>query len=170
MVFTGTYDHAIDAKNRLAIPSEIRAQLQREAAVRRSGDGEGGDNDARPVALYVTLGERGALCLYTEQGFEQRAAELDRSELDADQLLAYERVLFSLAQRVEMDSAGRIRLPEQLLKRTGLAGEVVLLGVKDHMEIRDRAAWHDYVESLLQSQPQMLMNPRKAMKKAPSTV
>ena len=155
MVFTGTFEHTIDAKNRLAIPSEIRASL------RDSGD------PSRPerVHLYVTLGEGNALCLYTEQGFEQRAIELDNSELEADQLLAYERIFFSLARRVEVDKQGRIRLPESILKMTDLSPEVVLIGVKDHIEIRDRQTWQTHVQQLLSASPQILMNPRRAMKR-----
>lgn len=154
MVFTGTYEHTIDSKSRLAIPAEVRAQLQREAA-----------GTEIPPCFYVTLGEGGTLNLYTEAGFEQRARELDDSELEPTQLLAYERLLFSLAQRVEMDKQGRVRLPESLLKRTELGTDVVLLGVKDRLEIRDRAAWHSYVEQLLKAQPDLLMNPRQAMRK-----
>lgn len=154
MVFTGTYEHAIDSKNRLAIPSEIRAQVQRQA-----GTGEG-----EPVHLYVTLTEGQALALYPEDAFEQRARELDESTLDADELLNYERLFFSLARRVEIDKQGRVRLPEQLLKRTGLHSEVVLLGVKDHLEVRDRDAWLDYVQQMLADKPELLMNPRRAMR------
>lgn len=156
MVFTGTYEHTIDAKNRLAIPSEIRSQIQRSAGV---GDGE-------PVCVYVTLGESQALCLYTEAGFEQRADELDRSELDPAQLLEYERVFFSLARRVEIDRQGRVRLPENLLKQSHLETEVVLLGVKDHLEVRDRKSWQEYVEQILRGQPGVLRNPRQAMRQA----
>jgi MraZ protein len=155
LVFTGTYEHAIDAKNRLAIPAEIRAQVQRQA-----GTGEG-----EPVHLYVTLTEGQALALYPEDAFEQRARELDSSELDADELLNYERLLFSLARRVEIDKQGRVRLPEQLLGRTGLSGDVVLLGVKDHLEVRDRDTWQDYVQQMLAQHPDVLMNPRRAMRR-----
>ena len=109
------------------------------------------------------LGEGQALCLYTESGFEQRAAELDHSELEPDQLLAYERLMFSLARRVEVDKQGRIRLPENLLKMAKLGSEIVLIGVKDHLEIRDRETWQTHVQQMLMSQPQILMNPRRAM-------
>jgi MraZ protein len=155
LVFTGTYEHAIDAKNRLAIPAEIRAQIQREA-----GTGEG-----EPVHLYVTLTEGQALALYPERAFEQRARELDDSALEADQLLNYERLLFSLARRVEIDKQGRVRLPENLMQRTSLNGDVVLLGVKDHLEVRDRESWQQYVEQMLAQNPDLLMNPRRAMRK-----
>lgn len=154
MVFTGTYEHAIDAKNRLAIPSEVRGQLQRR----------GGQQTERAIGFYVTLGEGQVLCLYTVEGFEQRATELDRSELEADELLAYERLMFSLAQRVEMDKQGRVRLPENLLKRSSLGNDVVLIGVKDHLEVRDREAWLAYVQEVLVSDPKVLMNPRRAMR------
>ncbi|MFW6059025.1 MAG: division/cell wall cluster transcriptional repressor MraZ [Phycisphaeraceae bacterium] len=155
MVFTGTYEHTIDSKNRLAIPSDIRHQIQRQM-----GAAEG---DA--IYLYVTLGEDQSLSLYTEEGFEQRARELDNSELAPQDLLDYERMLFSLARRAELDKQGRVRLPENLLKQTGLGSEVVLLGVKDHLEVRDRKSWMDHVQQVLQQQPQMLMNPRRAMRR-----
>lgn len=155
LVFTGTYEHTIDSKNRLAIPSDIRHQIQRQM-----GAAEG---DA--IYLYVTLGEDQSLSLYTEEGFEQRARELDNSELAPQDLLDYERMLFSLARRAELDKQGRVRLPENLLKQTGLGSEVVLLGVKDHLEVRDRKSWMDHVQQVLQQQPQMLMNPRRAMRR-----
>lgn len=160
MVFTGTYEHTIDAKNRLAIPAEIRDLLER-------ADGSG---RSEPVYLYATLGEqtqdgKRALCLYTKESFDQRARELDSSELETEQLLEYERLMFSLSRRVDLDTQGRVRLPESLLKMTGLGTDVVLLGVKDHLEIRDRTVWQSYVDRMLAEQPQLLMNPRRAMRR-----
>ena len=156
MIFTGEYEHTIDAKKRLSIPSEIRSALRAEL-----GLGE----DA-PVGFYVTLGESRSLCLYSEQGFAQRAEELSNSDADPDRLLAYEALWFSLARRVELDSAGRLLLPENLLGRTGLGSSVALLGMNDHMEIRDRDSWKQYVDQVLAEQQQILMNPRRAVRKA----
>lgn len=159
MVFAGTYEHSVDSKNRVAVPAEIRTQVKRRA----------GAVDGEPVVFYVTLGEdRQALCLYTERDFERLAEALDASERDPSEILPYENVYFSLAHRVEMDSAGRIRLPESLLKMTSLGSEVVLLGVKDHLELRDRAAWKAHVERVLQQRPEVLMNPRRALRASAS--
>lgn len=153
MVFTGTYEHTIDAKHRLAIPSEVRDLIYAAAGKR-----------AKTVFLYVTLGEGQSLYLYTEDRFDQRAAELIGSQLDPDQLLVYERMWFSLARRVELDGAGRIRLPENLIRRAGLGNEVVLLGNNDHLEIRDRDKWNAYLEQALAEQSHLLiMNPRRAI-------
>jgi transcriptional regulator MraZ len=155
LVFTGTYDHTIDTKNRLAIPAEVRTQIKRS----------GGKGKGDAVFLYVTLGMDGALCLYTEKGYEQRADELDHSEMDAEELLEYERVFYALSKSVEIDKQGRVTLPGDLLGRSGLGSEVVLIGVKDHLEVRDRKAWYEHLERMLQDRPQILMNPRLAMRR-----
>lgn len=115
--------------------------------------------------MYVTLGKDGTLCLYTEKGYEQRADELDHSEMDADELLEYERVFYALSRSVELDKHGRVTLPSDLLARTGLGSEVVLIGVKDHLEVRDRKAWYEHLENKLKDQPDILMNPRLAMRR-----
>lgn len=154
MVFTGTFEHSIDAKNRLAIPAEIRT------AIARSINASAGE----PVPLFVTMGEGQSLSLYTEPDFEKQANKLDESAMDATQLLEFERVFFSNARRVEMDKQGRVRLPESMLKLAGLAGDVVLLGVKDHLEIRDRSQWYDYLQQVRTQRPELVMNPRRAMK------
>lgn len=155
MVFTGTYDHTIDTKNRLAIPAEVRTQIKRSA----------GPDTRGAVFLYVTLGKDGTLCLYTEQGYERRAEELDHSEMDGEELLEYERVFYALSKPVEFDKQGRITLPSDLLGRAGLGSEVVLIGVKDHLEVRDRKAWYEHLERMLKDRPDILMNPRLAMRR-----
>lgn len=150
MVFTGTYEHAIDAKHRLAIPSDIRRDLQRSL-----GTGEG---DA--VVLYCVLGGPDVLCLYTEPGYSRLAEELRQSDLDPVELLEYEEIFYANSKRIEMDSAGRVRLPEHLLRQTGLSGEVVIAGAGDHLKIRDRSAWNSRLETVLKDRPNLLVNPR----------
>lgn len=181
LVFTGTYDHTIDPKNRLAIPSEVRAQIKRAARLAGVSDGDGGHGGDRSgdgdksggksggkgdgTYLYVTLAKGGTLCLYTEQGYGKRAGELDHSEMDPDELMEYERIFYSSSKLVELDKQGRLTLPGDLLSRSGLGTDVVLIGVKDHMEVRDRKAWYEHLERVLKDRPDMLMNPRLAMRK-----
>lgn len=150
MVFTGTYEHAIDAKHRLAIPSDIRRDLQRGL-----GAGEGDT-----VVLYCVLGGSDVLCLYTEPGYQRLAEELRGSDIDPMELLEYEEVFYANSKRIEMDSAGRVRLPDNLLQQTGLAGEVVIAGAGDHLKIRDRTAWRAKLEAALKDRPGLLVNPR----------
>ncbi len=149
MLFVGTYEHTIDAKQRLAIPSDIRDRLA------SSDEGD---------ALYAVLQEGATLCLYTERGFEKRAEQLDDSERDAEELLLYEQMFYSLAQRVEIDKQGRVRLPERVVEMAGLGKEVVVLGVKDHLEVHDRTTWREKMDRFLAERKDLLQNPRRIMK------
>jgi MraZ protein len=148
LLFTGTYEHAIDAKQRLAIPADVRDRLVP-------------DTDGR--AFYAVVQEGPTLCLYTERGFEKRAEQLDQSDLPPEQVLEYERIFFALARRVELDKQGRIRLPEQLLKMTDLDRDVVLIGVKDHLELHDRSSYYQRMSRMLEEKPELLMNPRRVI-------
>jgi len=150
LVFTGTYEHTIDAKNRLAIPSSIRTRVSR-----------GGEETG---VWFVTLGPNRTVCIYTEAGFQKRADELDSSERDPSEVLDYETFFFSMAHDVEMDKAGRLRLPQLLLDHAKLGKDVVLLGIKDHLEVRDRKQWNETINDMLENRPELLMNPRQAMR------
>lgn len=152
MLFVGSYDHTIDTKNRLSIPAAVRSQLQRDA-----GAGEGD-----PIFLYVTLGEENSLAIYTERGFEKRAQELEQSTVDPELLLRYERLLYSQSERVEMDKQGRVRIPDHLLQRAKLGTEVTMLGVGDHLEVRDRDPWKETLERDWEEyRRNLFVNPRR---------
>lgn len=126
MLFTGEFEHTIDAKNRLAIPAPIRA------AWRTEEDGAG---------WFAVPWREGLIRLYTERDFRQRAASTSLTLTPDEDEAELQATLFGLSARVEMDQAGRIRLPDDMLRLTGLGPEVTLVGARDRLEIRDRAAW-----------------------------
>lgn len=148
VLFVGWHELSIDAKQRLAIPSEIRSLLKPER------DGE---------ALYAVIQDGPTLCLYTETGFAKRAEQLDASPRPADEVLEYEQMFFGLASRLEIDKQGRVRLPERLMRFAKVDREVVVLGVKDHLQVHDRAAWEAKVARNMTERPELLMNPRRVM-------
>ncbi|MEM1167462.1 MAG: division/cell wall cluster transcriptional repressor MraZ, partial [Planctomycetota bacterium] len=99
--------------------------------------------------------------LYTERSFE-RAASTDGLSLTPDEDEAeLETTLFGLASRLPQDAAGRVRLPEDLLELVGLGSEVVLVGAKDRLEIRDRAAWKASRRSRLEQVPALMQRVRQ---------
>lgn len=154
MLFTGTHELSIDDKGRIAIPSHYRSRLD------PAKEGQG---------FYAVLLNGQVLALYTERGFEQLAEQLDRSERLPGSVIEYERAQFPLAEYLDVDKQGRVRLPQQLLQITGLAGEVVVQGVRDHMEICLKSEWQERLKQIL-SNPKLLMNPREAMRNtAPPT-
>jgi MraZ protein len=148
LLFVGTHELSIDDKGRVAIPSQMRSRLV------PAKDGQG---------LYGVLLNGPVLALYTERGFEQLAEQLDRSERLPGQVIEYERAQFPLAEFLEIDKQGRVRLPQHLLTETGLAGEVAVIGVRDHMEIHPLGAWKLKRQQILAT-PGLLMNPREVMR------
>lgn len=134
MLFTGQYEHSIDSKQRLAIPAEIRSQWRPEV--------HGGAWFALPWTGNI-------IRLYPELDFTNRAKNGFLSLTPDENESELKRTLFGLCERLEMDAAGRVRLPERLLKITGLGSEVVILGVGDCMEIMSRSSWKDSMASRL---------------------
>lgn len=142
MLFTGSYEHSIDAKHRLAIPAEIRSQWSFEE------DG---------AAWYALPWVREKVIrLYTERYFKSRAAGYFRSLTPGTDEAKLNRVLFGSAARLEMDTAGRIRLPERLITLVGLGGEVTLVGSGDWLEIQDREEWNRTMRADLEELPDLL--------------
>jgi MraZ protein len=119
-MFLGEYEHSLDSKQRLAIPAELRDQWKPE----RHGS-----------MLIAAPGQTGGLCLWPEKKFEEFADQIESGLMTADEVARANRRLFSRAARVPFDSAGRIRIPDRLLAEFGLSGTVVILGVRDHLEL-----------------------------------
>ena len=128
MTFTGAYGRTIDEKCRIAIPKPMRALL-----------GEGVE-----VTIYLAPGTNDSLNLYTAEGFERLAGQLAGASPTGAEVRAFSRLFYSQAQRVQVDRQGRIRIPGELADWAGLEREVILLGVRDHMELWDRGRWETY--------------------------
>src|SRR5262245_12727444 len=121
MIFAGHYEHSIDSKNRIAIPSKFRNRLD------RSRDGAG---------LYVVPGQPvNTLWIYAERHFETLADRAASALIPDQDQLRFEQAFFPWAELVDIDTAGRIVLPEKMLKRANLERDVVICGVRDHMEL-----------------------------------
>ena len=126
MLFLGEFEHTLDSKQRLAIPSEVRDMMSAKV------HGE---------AFIAAPGSNGTLWLWPEKTFEALSSALGGSLLGDDNLQELERLVFSQAARLPLDSAGRVRLPERLVQRFGLNGPVTILGVRDHLELSPPGRW-----------------------------
>lgn len=147
MIFTGEYEYTIDAKQRLAIPAEIRSRLDPEQ------DGH---------AFYLAPGPNGVPWLWPERIFEQMAGSMETSFLKPDESLEFEQLLFSQATRLDIDKTGRIRLPERVMARLDLGPTVTILGVKDHLELHDPERWNADREEKLAKQAEIVLRARRA--------
>jgi MraZ protein len=127
MLLTGTHPRTLDDKKRLALPRRLREQL---------GD---------PHTLFVTPGPDQCLWLYTQDGLERLAEKLDRSPAADAEVRVFRRLYFAQTEAVDVDRTGRILIPERLAQFAGLQHDVVLIGVRDHLELWDARRWQQYL-------------------------
>ena len=143
LLLTGEYEHTLDEKSRLFISNKLRSQIDAE---------EHGSN------FYLVLGANGILCLYPEKYFEQIALAVAPGTAAPDETVAFERISFALASRVELDRQGRLLLAEKVRKRAGLKNHLTLVGVRDHFEIWNSPQWEQYLsDNMAQYQQQMMV-------------
>lgn len=83
--------------------------------------------------------------VYTEQSFAQLGEQLGRGSPTAQGIRAFGRLFYAQAHRVATDRHGRLRIPAELARLSHLEKEIVLLGVRDHLEIWDRQLWEKYL-------------------------
>ncbi|MCB9679794.1 MAG: division/cell wall cluster transcriptional repressor MraZ [Alphaproteobacteria bacterium] len=115
----------LDAKGRLALPAPIRRAL-----------GEHG------VDSLVLTFHKGAVWGWTAGDFEEHVERplLARDPFDTD-VMDFTHAILSPAQDVEIDSAGRVRVPPPLRDLAGLDKEVVVSSVLNRIEIWDKDTW-----------------------------
>jgi MraZ protein len=137
MLFTGETARSIDEKQRISIPKEMRS-----AFVMERGES----------VVYASPGLNDSIWLWPEADFERWANMLEQSVLQEEAETALIRKLFSSTSRLELDKAGRIRLPEKLLAYAGIKGQAMLLGAKNHLEVVDASNWESPQEELMPQQ------------------
>lgn len=130
-MFVGTYEHRIDMKGRLVLPSRFRQEL---------GD-----------CVVVAMGMGSYVSLYTPLEWEHLLGKLQNvppsSGSRARDLC---RVLLATANEVLFDAAGRVLLPPLLREKAVLEQDVVVVGQRNHVEIWDRERWSSYQASVFQ--------------------
>ena len=141
LLLTGEYQHVVDDKSRVLISNKLRSQIDAE---------EHGSN------FYLVLGANGILCLYPEKYFEQIVLSVSPQTTAPDEAVAFERMSFALASKVELDAQGRLLINERLRKRAGLKKQITIVGVRDHIELWNSRNWEQYlVDNTPQYQKQM---------------
>lgn len=146
LLLTGEYELSIDEKNRLSIPTKVREQISPQ---------EHGS------AFYLVLGVNHILSLYPDQYYKRIALAVVPRTVASDESLAFERVNFALASRVELDRQGRVRINEKAVRRANLKERVTLIGARDHLEIWNRQQWQEYLSRNLGNHELMLLRARE---------
>ena len=125
----GEYEHTIDDKNRLTLPAKFRQAF---------ADG-----------LVLTRGIEQCLTAYPRAEWssivESRLRQLDPLSKEGRLMQRY---FYSGASEAELDKQGRVMVPSSLGDYAGLGKEVVVAGIRDHLEIWDRANWREHLAEI----------------------
>ena len=123
----GEYIHTIDEKSRVSMPAKFRTELGKK--------------------IIITPGLGQCLFIFTVKEWEKISKKLSDSETDLSFLKAdqrnFNRYMFGRAAEVEIDSIGRILIPDFLKERIGLKNSAAIIGVKDRVEVWNDKTWSE---------------------------
>ncbi|MDR3581748.1 MAG: division/cell wall cluster transcriptional repressor MraZ [Candidatus Pacebacteria bacterium] len=120
----GEFQHNLDTKGRMAIPAKFRDKLT--------------------AGAIITRGIDNCLFVFANPEWEALAAKLIALPLAQANSRAFVRLMLAGATDVEVDTQGRILVPDYLRKYAGLKKEVVVAGLYNRIELWDKATWAAY--------------------------
>ncbi len=123
-MFIGEYEHIIDSKKRLAMPSKFRNELGKEVVITRGLD----------KCLFV----------YPMKVWEELAQKLGTMPIGDAATRSFVRLMLAGAVDVVMDKQGRVVIPDYLKEYAGLKKNVTVAGLYNRLEVWDQEKWHRY--------------------------
>jgi MraZ protein len=123
--FFGRYEHSLDDKGRVILPSKFRGSFE-----------HGG---------YLTQYTDGCLSLWTPEQFDQQMENMKERAATSKQDRNLVRLWASTSHELEIDRQGRMAIPARLRDYAGLVADVLLLGAIDRVELWNRQTWDEKV-------------------------
>lgn len=120
----GEYIHSIDTKKRLSIPAKFRREIGKRAVLTRGLDR--------------------SLFLYSVDEWKKIAEKLSKLPAGQASTRGFVRLMLAGALDVEIDSLGRILVPDYLKEYAGIGESAVITGVYNRLEIWDERVWSEY--------------------------
>ncbi len=127
-MFIGEYRHTFDAKNRISLPAKFRKELGK--------------------AVVVTRGLDSCLFVYPKKAWEAEARKIAAHSTGGAAGRGLSRLMLAGASEAEVDSAGRILVPDYLKKFASLDTRAVVAGVSARIEVWDEKAWERYTATI----------------------
>jgi MraZ protein len=124
----GEYTHTLDPKKRLSLPSKFRKEMGK--------------------TVVLTQGLDKCLFLYSVKQWGIIAGKLSESSTGQSDVRDFNRFMLAGAVELEVDSLGRILVPDFLKDFAGLSSKVVITGVHSRAEIWDDVRWGEYKKKI----------------------
>lgn len=120
----GEYKHTLDAKKRVAVPARFRRELGKK--------------------IILTRGFDKCLFIYPTKEWDKLSEKLKTLPIGKSDTRNLNRFMFSGAVPTDIDTLGRIVIPDFLKDFAGLKTKVVMVGVQDRAEVWDEKTWNSY--------------------------
>lgn len=130
----GEYELTLDDKNRLLIPAEYRRSL---------------NPTDESTTFFIKLGKNNRPWMYSSARWLELASAGSSGMDPGDEDLERDHFNYGMTSKLDWDKQGRVVIPERILRKTGTGKEVMLVGIRDHLELWNRAAWEQYTDELL---------------------
>jgi MraZ protein len=127
-MFIGEYRHTFDAKNRISLPAKFRKELG--------------------ASVIVTRGLDKCLFIYPKSAWKKQAENISLHSTGGAAGRGLARLMLAGASEADVDSAGRILVPDYLKSFAGLKVKSVVAGVSDRVELWDENAWTSYTKGI----------------------
>ncbi len=135
-MFSGTYYHRVDEKGRIALPAKFRAEF------------------AQGVFLVPSVDK--CLYIYPLPLWEKLSPGFTPRPFDRSKMRRLGRFFFGGSSKTELDTQGRIPLPQDQRQKLNIKEDVVIVGVNEYLEIWDKETWEKEENELNQEAPQLL--------------
>lgn len=126
----GEYTHTIDEKNRISLPMKFRKEVGKK--------------------VVVTHGLDNCLFLYSVKEWEKIAEKLANLSMGQSDTRGFNRFMLAGAIEVDVDSVGRMLIPDHLKQFANLDGKVVFAGVHSRIELWNEGRWTNYKKQIVQ--------------------
>lgn len=123
-MFIGEYNHSVDPKKRLALPSKFRNEIGK--------------------TVVVTRGLDKCLFVYPLDVWKELAQKLGTMPIGESATRAFVRLMLAGASDVQLDAQGRVLIPDYLKEYAGINKDVIVAGLFNRLEIWDEVRWRDY--------------------------
>lgn len=127
-MFYGEFEHTLDRKGRLIIPSKFREAL-REHYIER---------------FFITRGLDKCLFMFAEDEWKVQEQKFKAMSFTKQEARRFNRLYFSGACEMIPDKQGRILIPSYLKEYAGIKKEVYIIGVSNRIEIWSQDNWNAY--------------------------
>jgi len=127
-LFSGEYQHTLDVKGRVIMPSKFRASL---------GD-----------SFVITRGLDNNLLVYSLDEWQKFYEKLSTLPLSNKNSRNFSRYFLASAVECETDKQGRVLIPQPLKEAAKLSKDITIIGNGNKLEIWSSEVWNDHIDSI----------------------